>query len=120
MRALVIDDSRSARLVLKGILEKNSIDVLEAEDGLQALEILRTDASFDLAMVDWNMPFLNGLDFVKKVRENGCFDALKMIMVTTETEVKSIDQALTAGAGDYILKPYSEGAVVQAVKIAGL
>ena len=119
MRALVIDDSRSARLVLRGILEKNNFDVVEVEDGYQALEMLRKDSAFDLAMVDWQMPVLNGLDFVKKVRENQSLNALQLIMVTTETEVRCIDRALVSGAKDYILKPYSESTVVQAVKLAG-
>ena len=97
MRALVIDDSRAIRLILKQTLEDIGFEVQDAGNGKEALEILKTEDKFDLALVDWNMPGMNGYDFVVTVRKIPEHDGLRLMMVTTETETSQVIKALEAG-----------------------
>ena len=111
MRALIIDDSRATRLVLKKFLQGQGFDTLfEAGHGKEALERLEQNGPVDLALVDWNMPGMNGLEFVSTVRRSRQFDGMRLMMVTTESELEQVARALEAGANEYIMKPFtSEG-----------
>jgi two-component system, chemotaxis family, chemotaxis protein CheY len=122
MQALVIDDSRTMRILLRRQLEQLGYDVLEAADGQQALDVLEThrDAPPVLATVDWNMPVMNGLDFVKSVRADGGFRDLTLMMVTTEAEHGQIVRALAAGAHEYLIKPFTGEALVDKLDYLGL
>ena len=97
MRALVVDDSRAMRLILKQILQELSFDVVEAAHGLEALERLRQVGCVELALVDWNMPQMKGIDLVRAVRAQQELAAMKIMMVTTETEMEQVQCALGAG-----------------------
>ena len=114
MQALVIDDSRTMRMVLRRQLELLGYGVLEAGDGQQALEVLaaHADAPPVLATVDWNMPVMNGLEFVKAVRAEGHLRDVTLMMVTTESEHGQIVRALAAGAHEYLIKPFTSDALV--------
>jgi len=122
MQALVIDDSRTMRIVLRRQLEQLGYDVLEAADGQQALEVLEAhrDDLPVLATVDWNMPVMNGLDFVKAVRREAALRDLTLMMVTTEAEHGQIVRALAAGAHEYLIKPFTAEALVDKVAFTGL
>ena len=111
MRALIIDDSRATRLVLKKFLQGQGFNtLLEAGHGGEALERLKQNGPVDLALVDWNMPGMNGLEFVSTVRRSREFDGMRLMMVTTESELEQVARALEAGANEYIMKPFtSEG-----------
>ena len=85
MRALIVDDSRFVRDFLRGLLEEKGIECDEAADGQAALEHLHSGPHFDLALVDWNMPVMNGLEMLRQLRADGYSD-LKVMMVTTEAE----------------------------------
>src|SRR6185436_1913299 len=99
MRAIVVDDSRAMRLILKRIVGQIGFEVFEAEDGQAALDLLGTlDPLPNLALVDWNMPNMNGLEFVTAVRADARFRVLFHVMVTTESEQSQIVRALAAGA----------------------
>jgi two-component system chemotaxis response regulator CheY len=110
MRAIVIDDSRAMRGILKRILTTSGFTVSEAPDGVEALKALALAAPPELALVDWNMPNMNGLEFIREIRKNAAFAAMKIVMVTTEVEMTQITAALEAGANEYVMKPFTEDA----------
>jgi len=120
VRALVIDDSRATRLAVGRILESINIEVVEAEDGQQALEILDSQGPFELAMVDWNMPVMNGYDFVCAVRANAQYADVQLIMVTTENEMSQVVKALSAGVNEYIMKPFTDEMILEKLEMLGL
>jgi two-component system chemotaxis response regulator CheY len=103
--ALVVEDSSTIRMILCQYLRKMDIEVVEAADGRQALERLKGMAPPDLVLVDWNMPVMNGIDFIRAVRELQIYDTLPLIMVTTNSESDYVGQAMDAGANLYIQKP---------------
>ena len=105
MRALVIDDSRAVRMILGKMLRDLGFEVSEAGHGLEALERLEDQGKMDLAVVDWNMPQMNGYDFVTAVRSKPEYDDLQLMMVTTETEMSQVVKAINAGANEYVMKP---------------
>jgi two-component system chemotaxis response regulator CheY len=119
MRALVIDDSRAMRSILRGILSTLDFDVVEASDGREAIEILARDRDFDIALVDWNLPTMNGLEIVTEVRRDPALAGVRLLMVTTETEFDRVSQALGAGADEYIMKPFDRDMLVDKLVILG-
>jgi two-component system chemotaxis response regulator CheY len=112
MRALVIDDSRAVRLIIGTILREMGIEVIEAGTGLEALAQLRQHPDVELVLVDWNMPEMNGLDFIKTVRAQRAYDGIRILMVTTETERSQVTRALEAGANEYLMKPFNRDVLV--------
>jgi two-component system chemotaxis response regulator CheY len=122
MRALVVDDSRAMRGILKRGLAERGYEVREAADGQLALDCLAEGYQPELAMVDWNMPNLNGLEFVIKVRQNPAFAAMKIVMVTTEVEQHQMMKALDAGANEYLMKPFTPEALQEKLEflLAGM
>jgi len=119
MRALIVDDSRFVRSFLRGLLEEKGIECEEAADGLAGLVLLRGEPTFDLALVDWNMPVMNGLEMLKALRAEG-FSSVKVMMVTTEAENDFIVRALDAGADEYLMKPFDDEAINEKLAILGL
>ena|ERR1700722_1629422 len=107
-RALVVDDSRTIRTILGKKLSQLGFKVSDAENGQVALEVLRATPSISLVLVDWNMPVMNGLEFVKSARAETMWDKVMIVMVTTETEMSQMMAALDAGANDYIMKPFTD------------
>ncbi len=106
--ALVIDDSRVVRSILRKYLSELGMLVLEAGDGAQALAILAEHPEIVLALVDWNMPVMDGLQFIIEVRRQGIYPDLKIVMVTTESESEQIMRAMAAGANEYVMKPFTK------------
>jgi two-component system chemotaxis response regulator CheY len=107
MRALVIDDSGAMRSILRQYMRELKYEVVEARDGREALERCEQTPDFDIALVDWNMPVMNGLEFVRALRAKKEFDSMKLMMVTTENDVAHIEAALTAGANEFVMKPFT-------------
>ena len=107
MRALVIDDSRVMRNMLRRILEGYGFHVTEAVHGADAIKQLQAMPAPDVALVDWNMPEMTGIEFVEQVREDDTYDSMAILMVTTENEAAQMDRALAAGANEYLMKPFS-------------
>jgi two-component system chemotaxis response regulator CheY len=121
MHAIVIDDSRAMRLILRRIVGQFGFDVVEAEDGRAALDLLATmDPVPDLALVDWNMPNMNGLEFVTAAREDPRLREMTLVMVTTESEQSHIVRALAAGAHEYVIKPFTSEAMIEKLALLGL
>jgi two-component system chemotaxis response regulator CheY len=119
MRALIVDDSRFVRGYLRGLLEEKGIECEEAGDGQAGIDQLNSGVPFDLALVDWNMPVMNGLDMLKQLRAEG-YDAVKVMMVTTEAENDFIVRALDAGADEYLMKPFDDEALTEKLAMLGL
>ena len=120
-RALVVDDSRTIRSILGKKLSQLGYKVSEAENGKVALDVLRgTEPSISLCLVDWNMPVMNGLEFVKSVRAEVAWDSVTIVMVTTETETSQMLAALDAGANDYIMKPFTEEIITERLMLLGI
>ena len=119
MRALIVDDSRFVRDFLRSLLEEKGIECDEAADGRAALDHLHSGVQFDLALVDWNMPVMNGLETLRQLRADGYGD-LKVMMVTTEAENDFILRALDAGADEYLMKPFDDEALQEKLAMLGL
>jgi two-component system, chemotaxis family, chemotaxis protein CheY len=119
LRALIVDDSRFVRGYLRGLLQGKGIECDEAPDGQAGLDQLRGDAKFDLVLLDWNMPVMNGLETLKRLRAEG-FDGTKVLMVTTEAENDYIMCALEAGADEYLMKPFDHEAFDDKLAMLGL
>ena len=108
MRVLVVDDSRAARSLIGRMMRELGFDVVEAAQGREALDHLESNAPVDLALVDWNMPEMNGLEFVVAARADQRYQAMPIVMCTSETEVSQMTRALGAGASEYIMKPFTK------------
>jgi two-component system, chemotaxis family, chemotaxis protein CheY len=119
MRALIVDDSRFVRGFLRSLLEEKGIECAEAPDGQAGLDQLNSGTPFDLALIDWNMPVMNGHDMLVTLRTQG-FSRLKVMMVTTEAENDFIVRALEAGADEYLMKPFDEEALDEKLALLGL
>ena len=106
MKALVIDDSRVMRRIVAATLEDLGFECVHAGDGQEAVDILEQDPDFDLACIDWNMPVMNGIEFLRALRISSGGDAPKVVFCTTENEMSFIQEAISAGANEYIMKPF--------------
>lgn len=121
MYAIVIDDSSAMRMILKRIVTGLGFDVVQAVHGRDALD--KMDAAehpFDVALIDWNMPEMNGLEFIQAVRSDPRYGRLTLLMVTTESEQSQVVRALAAGAHEYLIKPFTPDAVAEKLEILGL
>lgn len=109
MRILVVDDSSSMRKIQRSILEQiGYTDVIEAEDGYDAiLKMKEVNFEVDLILLDWNMPKMDGLTTLKKLRSVDRFRKLPIIMVTSEVERASVIEAIKAGVTSYVIKPFT-------------
>jgi len=120
MKALVVDDSRAMRVILKNQLEGVGFKVVEAGDGKQALDRLKEFGAMDLALVDWNMPVMTGYELICAVRAQKNFDSMSIMMVTTESESSQVEKALAAGANEYVMKPFSPQTLREKLMMLGL
>lgn len=120
MRALIIDDSRAMRSILARTLDGLGFDVETAGNGAEALELVEQGWLPDVALVDWNMPVMDGLEFVVKVRDNREWRGITLMMVTTESEHSQIVRALAAGAHEYVMKPFTSDAIGDKLSMLGL
>ena len=108
---LIVDDSRVVRMVARKILLELKFEVVEAEDGQQALDACRKRMP-DAVLLDWNMPVMNGMEFLIWLRGAPGGDRPKVVFCTTENDLAHIQQAMSAGADEYIMKPF-DAAIIQ-------
>src|SRR6267378_4149898 len=120
MRALVVDDSRAMRAILSRHLKELGFEVHEAKSGLDALMVLHKVGDVDLAMVDWNMPEMDGFEFLRRVRSESQYDNVRVMMVTTESEMSQVQVALEAGANEYLMKPFDREALLEKLLLLGI
>ena len=102
---LVVDDSKVIRMVARKILEELNFSVVEAEDGKVALEACRKRMP-DGVLLDWNMPVMDGIEFLNELRALPGGDRVAVVFCTTENDLQHIQDALAAGANEYIMKPF--------------
>jgi two-component system, chemotaxis family, chemotaxis protein CheY len=120
-KALVVDDSRAVRMILARTLKELGYEVREAANGQEALEIIEAEKSdVKLVLADWNMPEINGLELLKRLRQNPELSSLVIVMVTTETELDQMTAALEAGANEYVMKPFTKEILVEKLELAGI
>ncbi|MCO6432494.1 MAG: response regulator [Deltaproteobacteria bacterium] len=119
-KALIIDDSSTVRSIISKMLTSWGIASIQACNGQEALQKLSTECDIQLALVDWNMPIMNGLEFVKQVRQESSFKEMRIIMVTTETEMHQVVSALEAGVDEYIMKPFTEEIFKEKLNMVGV
>jgi two-component system, chemotaxis family, chemotaxis protein CheY len=119
MRALIVDDSRFIRAHLRGLLAPLGIECEEAANGEDGLQKLHASAPFDLALLDWNMPLMTGLEMLLEMRAEG-FTSVKVLMVTSEAGNDHILRALEAGADEYLMKPFEPEALSGKLAMMGL
>lgn len=120
-KALIVDDSRAVRMILAKILRDIGFEVIEAANGKQALDMIETEKmAVSLVLADWNMPEVNGLDLLKRLRQNPALSSLVVIMVTTETELDQITAALEAGANEYVMKPFTKDILMEKLQLVGI
>ena len=118
--ALVVDDSRAIRMILCRTLRGLGYDVKEAGNGLEALQVIGDGPPADLVMADWNMPEMDGLELLRKIRAHPSWAAVPVLMVTTESEIGQMSAALEAGATEYIMKPFTKEILEDKLRLAGL
>jgi two-component system chemotaxis response regulator CheY len=120
VNALVVEDSTTIRMILRKFLGKLGFDVVEAGNGREGLDRLREMARADVVLVDWNMPEMNGVDFVRAVRADHKYDVLPLVMVTTNTELENVAEALSAGANEYVMKPFTLDMIREKLELLGI
>jgi len=120
VHALIVEDSKPIRSILRVYLTKLGFEVTEAVNGVDGLDRLRGMAQADVVLVDWNMPEMDGISFVRAVRAQHGYDALPLMMVTTNTELDQVSKALDAGANEYIMKPFTGDMIREKLELLGL
>jgi two-component system chemotaxis response regulator CheY len=120
MRVLVIDDSAAMRRMLVAYVSELGAETAEAGDGEEALERLASGGAFDVALVDWDMPRMNGIQFVMRVRADLKHRHMKLVMVTAHVNFEDIEQALACGADDYLMKPVTADMITDKLRMLGL
>lgn len=118
MTILVVDDSRIQRNIIRASLQEHfghSVKIFEAPNGLSAESMLPT-LKPNLLLLDWNMPELNGLDLIKKIRKKEEYKSLPVIMITSESAKYNVIEAVKAGVNDYLVKPVSSPNLISKIK----
>lgn len=117
MKVLLVDDSPAMRNIFKRVMPAlGRVEFTEAGDGLEALSIIAaTPAGFDVVLVDWGMPNMDGITLVRRIRESD--QATPIIMVSTETDKSQVMGAIEAGVNNYVVKPFTPKQLVDRVKL---
>lgn len=120
MRALIVDDSQTARMMMAFILRDLGFEIEEASDGSMALELLRQGPPPELMTLDWNMPGIGGGQILDALRQEPALRPGKVMLVTSETELRMVNRAIGQGGDEYLMKPYSTESVVEKLEIMGI
>jgi two-component system, chemotaxis family, protein-glutamate methylesterase/glutaminase len=113
VRALVVDDSKPSRSIVARVLRELAFDCTEAANGAEALELVATAGLPDLMTINWHMPVMDGLELIRRLRSNPATQKLPLVMISTEHDRDRIAEALTAGANDYLAKPFTPEALTR-------
>ncbi len=119
-KALIIDDSSTVRSIIAKMLRSWGIENVQAENGKEAFDTLTSEPDIGIAFVDWNMPVMSGIQFVRLVRADTRYQDVKLLMVTTETEMPQVSTALEAGVDEYIMKPFTKEMFLEKLKMIGV
>ncbi len=116
MKVLTVDDSLTVRTMVRNILEQEGIEVLEAENGQEALDIVTGNDKVDVILLDWEMPIMDGFTFLTEVRSKNLAPETKIVMLTTLNKMSNILKAIEAGADEYIMKPFTPDVVLEKIQ----
>jgi two-component system chemotaxis response regulator CheY len=119
-KAMVVDDSRAIRMILSRTLGELGYEVCQAPNGKEALAMIDRENGISLVLVDWNMPEMNGLELIKRLRADARYASVQLMMVTTETEIPQMVAAMEAGANEYVMKPFTRDAIADKLRIMGV
>ena len=119
-KALVVDDTEPTRRLISRMLLKFGLEAIEASDGQQALQALESQPAVDIAFVDWNMPVMTGIEFLRHVRQNASRETMKIVMVTGNTDMDSVQAALEAGVDEYIMLPLTKEVLQEKLALLGI
>jgi len=119
VHVLIVDDSKTIRAILRVYLTKWGFEVTEAVNGVDGLDRLKGMTQADLVLVDWNMPIMDGVSFVRAVRAEPGYAALPLMMVTTNAEIEQVSAALDAGANEYVMKPFTGDMIKEKLELLG-
>jgi len=108
------------RMILTQMLKECGFEVVEAKHGKEALVCLESHPDTSLALIDWNMPEMNGLELLEALKADGRYGSLRRMMVTTESEMSNIAKAMDAGASEYVMKPFTVGTIQDKLRVLGL
>jgi len=108
------------RAILGMTLKRQGFEILQAKDGMDALAVLGGAGPLDLILIDWNMPVMNGLQLLERIRQQPQYSGTQILMVTTETGMGQMSEALSAGANEYIMKPFTAEMVTDKLRLVGL
>lgn len=117
---LLVDDSRAVRLTARRMLIEIGCTVLEAEDGKQALQVLREHPETDAVLLDWNMPVMDGISMLRALKADSAMPQPHVVMCTTENDMTRILEAIAAGAVEYIMKPFTDDILREKLQDAGV
>ncbi len=117
---LILDDSRANRLLLKRFTNDLGYEVREADNGLSGIDCLKNIKHLRLLLVDWEMPKMNGIDFIRTVRQTPSMESVPIIMVTSRNSVKDVRLALEAGANEFIMKPFTKEDLLSKMEMVGI
>ena len=120
MKALVVDDSRSMRAIVSKQLRELGFTVEEAASGPEALAMLHAGGPADLVLLDWNMPQMDGCEVLSLIRSEPRYRNMRVMMVTTESEMSQVAVALEAGANEYLMKPFDRESLVEKLVLLGM
>ena len=120
MRAMIVDDSKAMRAIIGRIVKGLGFEVSEAADGQAALEKLTLDGPCELALIDWNMPQMNGYELLQTLRADPRYNNMRIVMITTESAIAQIQEALKGGANEYLIKPFTAEDLVAKLGMIGL
>ena len=119
-KVLIVDDSRTIRTIIRRIMLELGFEGCEAANGIEALKVIEAEkAAVKLVLADWNMPEMNGFDLLVRLRQDPELSTLKIMMVTTETEMDHMASALEAGADEYVMKPFTKDILVEKLEYVG-
>lgn len=108
-------------MILSRNLKELGFEVREAGNGIEALDVMEAESNgVSLVLADWNMPEMNGLDLLKRLRQNPELSSLVIVMVTTETDLDQMAAALEAGANEYVMKPFTKDILVEKLELVGI
>jgi two-component system chemotaxis response regulator CheY len=117
MKAMTVDDSPTIRHIVVKALEKLGFEMYQAENGLEALKTLEEIGTVDIIVLDWNMPEMDGYQFLVEMRKNEKYGSIKVMMLTTENQRHFIVKAIMAGANEYLMKPFSPDMLIDKVRM---
>jgi two-component system chemotaxis response regulator CheY len=118
--ALILDDSKAMRMILRKIMTELGFEVKEAGNGVEGMDLLEKEGAVDLVLVDWNMPEMNGFEFIMAVRSRSEYKKIRLVVVSSEAQAQNMERMFEAGADEYVTKPFTRDLLKKKLELVGL